>query len=50
MEGLLYDVRPNDPITFAGVAAALLFIALLASFLPAWRATRVSPITALRAE
>ncbi len=49
MESLLYEVRPNDPITFAAVAAALLFIALLASFLPARRATRVSPITALRA-
>ena len=50
MESLLYNVRPNDPITFAAVAAALLLIALVASFLPARRATRVSPMTALRAE
>ena len=49
MESLLYDVRPDDPVTFAAVAAAVLFIALVASFLPALRATRVSPITALRA-
>ncbi|MBY0495085.1 MAG: ABC transporter permease [Cyanobacteria bacterium] len=50
MASLLYDVRPNDPLTFAGVAAALLLIALAASFLPARRATRVSLTTALRAE
>jgi predicted permease len=49
MEGLLYEVRPTDPITFVAVAAGLLLIALLASFLPARRATRVSPIIALRA-
>ena len=50
MKGLLYNVRPTDPLTFAAVAAALLLIALLASLLPARRATRVSPISALRAE
>jgi predicted permease len=49
MESLLYQVRPNDPITFVAVAAALLLIALLASLLPARRATRVSPTIALRA-
>ena len=50
MQGLLYGVRPNDPITFVAVAAALLLIALLASLLPARRATRVSPTIALRAQ
>ena len=50
MTTLLYNVRPNDPLTFAAVAAALLLIALVASFLPARRAMRVSPVTALRAE
>jgi putative ABC transport system permease protein len=49
MQGLLYEVRPNDPITFVGVAAALLLIALVASFLPARRAIKVSPVIALRA-
>ena len=50
MQSLLYEVRPNDPITFVAVAAALLLIALMASFLPARRATRVSPTIALRAQ
>jgi predicted permease len=50
MRGLLYEVGPNDPITFIAVPAALLIIALAASFLPARRATRVSPTIALRAE
>ena len=49
MQSLLYEVRPNDPITFVAVAATLLLIALAASFLPAWRATRVSPTIALGA-
>jgi ABC-type antimicrobial peptide transport system permease subunit len=48
MQGLLYNVEPDDPLTFTAVAAGLLVIALLAALLPAWRATRVSPTTALR--
>jgi ABC-type antimicrobial peptide transport system permease subunit len=50
MQGLLYDVRPTDPITYVAVAAVLLLIALAASLLPAWRATRVSAVSALRAD
>jgi putative ABC transport system permease protein len=46
----LYEVRPLDPPTFAAVAATLLAVALLASFVPARRATRVDPIQALRTE
>ena len=49
MGSLLYEVRPNDPMTFVAVAAAVLLIALLASVLPAWRAIKVSPMIALRA-
>ena len=49
MQSLLYEVRPNDPITFVAVAAALLLIALAASFLPARRATKVSPTITLGA-
>ncbi len=50
MQSLLYQVRPSDPITFAVVTVALVAVALLASALPAYRATRVSPMVALRTE
>jgi putative ABC transport system permease protein len=46
----LFGVEPNDPLTFAAVAALLLLVALLASYVPSRRALRVDPLTALRAE
>jgi len=50
MTTLLHDVEPGDPATFVAVAAILTTVALAASLVPAWRATRVDPVRALKAE
>jgi ABC-type antimicrobial peptide transport system permease subunit len=47
---LFYGVKPADPLTYVSVAALLLAVALLACWIPARRATRVSPVTTLRFE
>jgi putative ABC transport system permease protein len=48
IQGMLYEVRPHDPITFVGVSGGLLAIVLLACAIPARRASRVPPAEALR--
>lgn len=50
MSGLLYEVSPLDPIVFVGVSSVLAAAGLLASLVPARRATRVDPIVALRVQ
>jgi len=47
---LVYGVKTTDPLTFAAVSLLLATVALLASVVPAWRATQVDPIQALREE
>jgi putative ABC transport system permease protein len=48
MTAVLYGVSPTDPVAFGGAMALVLAIALLASFLPSWRAASTDPIQALR--
>jgi len=50
MSGLLFGIRAFDPGAFAIAAAALVLVALIASYVPARRASRVDPMTALRNE
>jgi predicted permease len=50
MRSLLYEIKPLDPLVFTAVAATLLMVALLACIIPAWRASRLDPMRALRTE
>ena len=45
---MLYEVQPNDPATFTAVAITLAVVAMVASFVPARRASRVDPVIAIR--
>ena len=50
LKGLLFGITPTDPLTFTGIAVLFLFVALIASYIPARRAARTDPMTALRYE
>jgi len=50
MRSMLFEVSPNDPLTIVGITLLLVLIAMLASYIPARRATRVDPMIALRYE
>jgi predicted permease len=50
IQSMLYGTRPLDPAIFAAVAATLLMVAVFACLIPAWRASRIDPMQALRTE
>ena len=50
MSAMLYNVRPYDPATFAGVCILLVLVALVACSIPARRAMRIDPMVAMRDE
>lgn len=50
LQGMLYEVQPFDPGTFAALSATVLIVAVVAAYIPARRATRIDPMVALRTE
>ena len=50
MASILFGISTTDPVTFIGVPLFLILIALIACYVPSWRATKVAPLLALRGE
>jgi len=50
LESLLFEVRPTDPVTYAGIAAVMLAAGALAGAIPARKASKIDPIEALRTD
>jgi ABC-type lipoprotein release transport system permease subunit len=50
LQTMLFEIKPTDPITFTALTILLAGVALMASFIPARRASRIDPLVALRHE
>jgi len=50
LESLLYEIKPQDPVTFGGLVLLFTTITVAASYMPARKATRISPMAALRCD
>jgi ABC-type antimicrobial peptide transport system permease subunit len=48
ISSMLFGTEPTDPLTFAGMIVLLIAVAFAAGYIPAWRASRINPMTALR--
>jgi putative ABC transport system permease protein len=48
MSAILFNVNASDPLTFAGISVLIVLVSLLASYIPARKASRVDPMVALR--
>jgi ABC-type antimicrobial peptide transport system permease subunit len=47
---LLFGITPSDPVTFIGVGTLLITVAVIAGYIPAWKASRIDPMVTLRSK